>query len=140
MCVFVSSNEGRKTLAFFEGGQVFALEILDERDFQGLLVFDLELDTRNLVEPGHHGGVEAPFSGDELVSPIMSLADEQRFQNAVPCDAVDQILEITEIRPGLVAVRRNLGDANHHPETLARSRGHEFVDIVTIVAHPAPTR
>ena len=52
----------------FERRQVLALDVLDQRDLELLLVVDVELDGRDLVESGQRRGAEAALAGDDLVA------------------------------------------------------------------------
>ena len=53
---------------FFERRQVLALDVLDQRDLELLLVVDVELDGRDLVESRQRRGAEAALAGDDLVA------------------------------------------------------------------------
>ena len=50
----------------FQGGQVGALDVLDQADLQGLAIAALEDDDRHLVDLGGLGGAPAALTGDDL--------------------------------------------------------------------------
>ena len=51
-------GEGLDTVCLFEGSQIFALQVLDERDFEGFLVTRVFLDAGDFAEPGRARGVD----------------------------------------------------------------------------------
>ncbi len=64
--VAVQRPERLVALGLFEGVEVLALEVLDQGDLERLVGGDLELDRRDLEQPGLQCGAVAPFSGNDL--------------------------------------------------------------------------
>ncbi len=67
-------------LGFFEGRQVLALDVLDERELQHLGVVDVADDDRQLDDSGADGGLVTALAGDDLVA-LTALADDQGLDN-----------------------------------------------------------
>src|SRR5262249_48252306 len=68
------AHEGEKALdrpGLLHGGQVLALEVLEQRFGQRLLVGELPDHSRDLGEAGKLAGPEAPLAGDDLVSTVL---------------------------------------------------------------------
>ena len=63
----------------FEGVQVVALEVLDERGLQRLAVFGLAHDRRDRLEPGPVRGAPAPLARHQLVA-VTRRADQDRLE------------------------------------------------------------
>jgi hypothetical protein len=114
----------------FEGRQVLALEVLDDRDLErGVVVdlFDQRLDRR---EARLLRGAPAAFAGDQLVAVLAERSDEDRLQNAVLADRIRELMEgsLVEDRPRLVRVRldpieRDRLDANAPTRVLGGQQG-----------------
>jgi hypothetical protein len=89
----------RKTpvrVPFFNGVQVFTLDVLDERHFQQLLLVpgaDFSNHHRHAVEPGALRRTPAPFTRDDPISAVRRSVDDNRLNHAVPLDGSDQFLE-----------------------------------------------
>jgi len=76
----------------FDGVEVGALQVLDQRQLQPLLEAAAAAgmhDDRNLRQAGDLGSAEPPFAGDQLIA-RKSLANQQRLQDAVDSDGVGE--------------------------------------------------
>ena len=69
--------------------EVFALEVLDEREFELLAIGELADDGRDPVEAGGLGRAQPALTGDELVA-VDRLGDQDRLEDAVLDDARGQ--------------------------------------------------
>src|SRR5258708_24701237 len=75
-----------------ERGEVLALDVFDESDFEGGAVVELLDDDRDLVELRQLRGAPAPLAGDDLIA-VRGTADrayEQRLKDAFRADRVGQ--------------------------------------------------
>ena len=69
--------------------QVFALEVLDERQFELLSIGELADDGRDPVEPGGLGRAQPALTGDELVA-VDRFSDKDGLEDAVLLDTRGQ--------------------------------------------------
>jgi hypothetical protein len=93
-------------VGLFEGTQVFALEVLYERELELVSIRELPNDRGDPVETGKLGGAEASLAGDELVA-VNRLDHEDRLQDAMGGNARSEGLELrlTDPLTGLARVR-----------------------------------
>ena len=85
-------------LGLFDGIEVGALEIFDQRQLHGLLVVGLDHDDRNLVETCEPGCAPAALTGDDLIEAGRQLPHGQRLDNAVHGDGVGQRLQFVRVK------------------------------------------
>ena len=71
-----------KPCAFSIGVQVAALDVLDERSFEDLLIVEVDDADRHLAQARNLGGTQPAFAGDELKL-IADGTHDQRLQDAV---------------------------------------------------------
>ena len=77
---------------FLNGGQILALDILDQCDFQRLTVVEFADNDRNLVQLRRLRRTPAPLSRDNLVARRIGRvpADQDGLQHALVADRIDQ--------------------------------------------------
>jgi hypothetical protein len=128
-------------LGLFERRQVLPLQVLDERDLERLLLGDVHLDDRNLVEPGFLRRPVAALAGDDPVqgSRVRLLverpgSDEDRLEDAFLADREHQIVQVSHRRPRLARVRLDRRKRSHLPHRSFMPGG-ELLDEVRVVAH-----
>src|SRR6185436_6665641 len=97
--------ERRVAFGLFDRRQVFALEVLDERDLEELVVRDRHLDTGHLVEARFERGAEPALAGDDREAPVVARADEDRLEHPLVGDRRAQSLEIAERAARLIGIR-----------------------------------
>ena len=66
MGVAAALGQAVERLRFFERGQVLALEVLDQREFQHLGLVDVPDDDRQLPQAGLDRRLVSPFAGHDL--------------------------------------------------------------------------
>src|SRR5687767_5371208 len=99
----------------FDRVQVFALDVLDERNLQGVAVGErLFDDDRDHSKAGLLRGAEAALAGDEAVFVVAGTGDDEGLDDAVLANAAGEVLDrgVVEGPPRLVGVRRDLFDGN----------------------------
>src|ERR1700733_5603768 len=82
-------------LSFFERCQIFALEVLDQRDLQHLGIAENADQHRHLVQPGALRRAPAPLTGDQLErrASLVDRPHEQRLQDPLLAHRLRQRLE-----------------------------------------------
>ena len=95
---------------FLDGIQVLALEVFDEGKFQHLAVAGLTDNGGCLGQLEFGGGAPAALPGDEFVL-LAHLAHDERLDDAVFADALDQFLQVFggKFMPGLERTGDDLG-------------------------------
>ena len=94
--------------------EVLALDILDQRDFQRLLVAEIADDGGDFVQPRPLGRAPAALAGDDLEAVAMRT-DDDRLDDAARPDRggeLDQRLFL-EDPPRLAGMRLDAGDRDH---------------------------
>ena len=86
VCVSELLLQQHQPFGLFERRQVLALDVLDQGDLQRLLVVDVQLDRRDLVEAGQHRRAVAALAGDDLIVIGPGGADENGLQDAFLAD------------------------------------------------------
>ena len=85
-------NELRVTLGFFEGIEVFALQVFDQGEFEdGAVVGDAE-DDRDFRQTEKLGRAPAAFAGDEFQM-VALVADDERLDDALFLDGIGEFAE-----------------------------------------------
>ncbi len=69
-------------LGGFDGVEVLALDVLDQRDFQEPVIGDVLDDDRDVREAGEFRGAPAALSRDQLES-VTDAADDERLDDSV---------------------------------------------------------
>ena len=98
-------GEAGEGVRFFDRVEVFALEILDERELEDILVGSFADDDRRFHEPNLLRSTPAAFTGDELVG-IPALPGNERLDDAVLLDGSDELLEMFVAENGTRLERR----------------------------------
>ena len=116
---------GQRAIAFrfLDEIQILALQVLDQRDLQGLTVGHIHDDDRHLLELGILGGTKAALPRDQLI-PVTDPADEERLKDAALAYGMGQLFQ-TVGRNGLARLPRalvNLLDRNLLDAGLALGR------------------
>src|SRR5262249_31064625 len=101
MAVCMAFDQSGQGLRFLERCQVLALEVLDQRDFQGIAA--LAHDGRQTIEPRETGCPEAPLSGQELIALPVTPDNDGLEQAALENRGgeLDQ-LPLGKVLPGLL--------------------------------------
>src|SRR5512143_3043409 len=110
-------------LGLFDRIQVGALDVLDERQLEQLLVAGAAHDAGHGLEPGAAGGLPAAIAGDDGVGAAISGRDNERLDNAVLPDGSSQLLQLL-FAEGLARLARVADDGINGDldcATLARS-------------------
>ena len=91
---------------FFDRIQILALDVLDERRGQQLVVGNVADDDRHLEEAGALRRAPAALAGDDLVA-VLRLAHDDRLDHAVRPDRAGQLVDppVVHVRARLELVR-----------------------------------
>ena len=118
------AGEAHEGLRFLDRVEVLALQVLDERHLQDIAVaLDLDDAHRDLLEPELDGRAPAAFAGDELqLAP--DLAHDERLDNPVLADRIDQLLELLGLE--LLARLERAGDDGLQRRERVRPVGRGF--------------
>jgi hypothetical protein len=107
---------------FLQGGEVLALQVLDDRDLQGDVVVQVLDERRDRGKSGDLGRPPAPLSSNELELVWAARPDEDRLEDAVLANRRGQLLEggLLEdqawvLRVGLDPVERDVAHAARPP-------------------------
>ena len=100
--LFLSHLEGveifLEALGLFDRVQVAALDVLDERGLEDLLVVEVHDVDGHFRESRGLGSAEPPFAGDELKA-VLGGSNNQRLQHTVGLDALRERLQLIAIEP-----------------------------------------
>ena len=118
-------NQLGKALGFLDWIEVFALEILDQREFEGGAVVGFADDHGDLGQADELGGAPAAFPGDEFVA-VFRGSDDEGLDDAAFPDRIGQFAQrlFGEILTGLEGTWAN--GAQRHVE---HAGGRAFVRI-----------
>ena len=88
-------------LGLFDRGQVLALDVFYQRDFERFLVVEVLDYNRNLGQPGLLRGAPTPFAGDDLVAVgrIAVAPDQNLLQDAVLAHLGHQLPQVLLVKP-----------------------------------------
>ena len=109
------------TLGFFDGIEVLALEVLDERQFQHGAVVGLAEDDRHLGQAEQLGRPPAAFARNQL-QPVVAFAHDKRLHNALFLDRVGQFAK--GFGGKILARLKGQGGYGKAATRWTRSRGH----------------
>ncbi len=119
-------NQAIESLRLLDGIQVFALEVFDERDFQGFLVGNVVNDDGNAVHGDKLCGAPAAFASEELIS-RGAFANDERLDDAGAANRLRQFVErgLGETRARLVRTGVDKGDVDLQdgPRGIGDARG-----------------
>ena len=98
-------------LGLLDRVEILALDVLDQRHFQGPVLGDVLDDHRDVLEPGPLGGPPAPLAGDDLIM-VAGIAHHQRLDHPLLADRGDQFrhLGVVEALARLPGVRAEFLD------------------------------
>jgi hypothetical protein len=101
-------------LGFLDRVEVLALDILDQRDFQRLLVAELADDGRNLVQPRPLRRPPTALAGDDLETVAVGPNDDW-LDHAARLDRGGQLRQrlLLEDSPRLAGMGFDAGDGDH---------------------------
>ena len=96
-------------LGLLDRVQVAALDVLDQRRLEDLLVVEFHDVDWHFRESGGLGSAEPPFAGDELIA-VLGRPNDQWLQHAVGLDALRERLRLIVVEPlsRLIRVELNL--------------------------------
>ena len=86
MGVIVFLGQGTIAIRLLECREVLSLQVLDERNLEGLLIVDGKLDARDLGQTDGHSRVKSALTRNQLVLSSVDSAHEQGFENPVSVD------------------------------------------------------
>ena len=87
------AREPRKGFRLFDRIEILALEVLDERELEDVLVGRLADDDRRIGDLAALRGAPAAFAGDDLEF-VGPPPDDERLDDAVDFDRIDQLLQV----------------------------------------------
>jgi hypothetical protein len=117
-------------LCFLERIEVFALDVLDQRHRERLLVGHLAHDDRHLVETSQLRRPVAPFTGHDLVALVGQRPNEDGLHHAMQTDGVGELLQRALVHAGarLIAARLQALDGQRgHGRRRAGAGGHREI-------------
>src|SRR5262249_12323165 len=82
----------RQCLRGFDGIEILALDVLDERNFHQAIVGNIADDDRDHSDARELRGAPTPLAGDKLI-PLADFSDYQRLDDAVGTDRLREFLE-----------------------------------------------
>jgi hypothetical protein len=106
-------------LRFLDWIQVLALQVLDERQCEGLARGGVAHHHRNLLEPGTLGSPPAPLTRNDRVATSIALPDQKRLQKTIPPDRLDELHERRFVEVASRLIGRGMHFLNGHLEILA---------------------
>ena len=86
LCHFIGPHQLLIAKRLFNGIEIRALQVFDERQLHGLLVVGLHDDDRHVRKSGQPGRAPAAFPGDDLIEAGRQLPHRQRLDDAVHPD------------------------------------------------------
>ena len=100
-------DEALDALSLFDGVQIFALDVLDERDGKRVLVVDGADDDRDPFESGQARRAGAALARDDFIARSAHGAHENRAQHALFPDRVGQLRKrrVVHMGSGLILPR-----------------------------------
>ena len=89
------------------GVEVFALEVLDQRDLELFSSLELAQLHRKLGEAGHAGGAPAALPCHKLIPAVSEVSDQQGLQHPVAGNGIGKLSELllVEFAAGLLGIR-----------------------------------
>ena len=127
----------------FQGVEIGPLNVLDQGDFDDLVIIEVAHQGRNRPELSLLGGAPAPLAGDDLIFAlgVGQRPDQDRLEDAAGADRGGQFVQVfrPEGAPGLVGVAPDQLDGEvqgaRRPASLRRRRR---LDLVEQGREPAP--
>ena len=97
-------------LGLFDRVQVFALDVLHQRQGDGLAVVHVAHHHRNALQAGALRGSPAPFPGDDLEAARLAPAHDDGFDDALGANGLRQFLDafLAEPRARLAGAAKQL--------------------------------
>jgi len=97
--------QGAVAFGLFDGVQVLALQVFDQRHLHGALLVGREDAHRHLLEPGHTAGAPAALARDDLIKAAVKRPHRDRLDEPVGTDGLGEQLQ----RLGIKALARLVG-------------------------------
>ena len=113
-------HQGLVALGLFDGVEILALQVFDQRQLGHLAVVCFNDDGGHLLKSCDARGAPAALAGDDLIVAGGKLSHGQRLKNAVLANGIGEIVQrgFVEIFTRLIAVGFDLG--NGKIKTVAR--------------------
>src|SRR5580704_17571220 len=128
-------GEALQAVGFFKRGQVLALQVFDEREFQRFSVVGDFFDAGNFAQSRGARGVIAALAGNDVVAIVArQKAHQQRFQHALFLYGFGEFAQVAQEFPRLVGVGPDLIDRNHAADGRAAEIGDLFY-VVRVMPH-----
>ena len=86
------------SLCFFDGVQVGALDVFNQRQFEQLLICGVTDDHRDGIQPCLARGLQTTFAGNQGVNTVFPWQDDQRLDHAVFTDRDGEVLQFSLIK------------------------------------------
>ncbi len=107
-------GEPLQAVGFFEGREVLALEILDQRKFERFRIVGDFLDAGKLVQARGFRSMIAALTGNNVVGIFArDVANQQRLQHALLANRIGKFANIADKFARLIGIRANLIDRDH---------------------------
>lgn len=119
-------------LRFFDRAQVVSLNILDQGQFEHVLIGNVLDDGRDLVDGCTLAGAPAPFSGDDLVTGLRG-PDDDRLEDTLFTNRGGELIELVrlEAESRLKRVGVNTIDVDHDQGAAFVDPGEEGIQAFT---------
>ncbi len=128
-------GQALQAVGFFEGREVLALEIFDERELEGFGVVGDFLDAGQLVQAGGLRGVVAALAGNDVIGVFARhVAHQQRLEHALFANGIGQLGDVADEFARLIRIGPNLLDRDHAPDGRAAVAG-QRLDIMRVMPH-----
>jgi hypothetical protein len=108
------ANQSLIRLRFFHRIEVFALQVLNERDLQDGVISRFANQSGYFRKTRQLGRPPAPLSGDQLKEAVFKRPDYDRLNDTVLTNRDAELIEhlLVKVFSGLVGVRQNAFDVN----------------------------
>ena len=93
MGVVELSNQALQTLGFFDGVEVFALDVFNQCQRQRVFIIDFFNQYRDFGQASNTRSAVAAFARDDFVSPIANGAHDDGLHESLLFDGVGQFIE-----------------------------------------------
>ncbi len=124
---------------FFHRIEVFALEVLDQRQRHHLALIEIAHQRRNFVQPGALGGAPPALTRNQPIAPLAQRRDDDRLNHTTRGDRGSQRIEafLVEMRTRLTGQRLDIRNGNRGKAVRRRFRrrcGRLRLPIILVLA------